>query len=150
MTFFVSAWTKIALKKKDNVRVKLLMLTILSSPCHGSRGPVLAAPGEVTPLPAVVLLLHQVIASPEGHQVGVVGRGGDGDRPGAPDVGVAELVGQLLELISVEMVIIPEDVIVTGTGGALDTCKGRSVKVLAVSSVYLGGSRDRSRTPWGG
>ena len=69
-----------------------------------------------------MLFLHQVVPGPEGHQVGVVGRGGDGDGPGAPDVGVAQLVGQLLQLVSVEMVIIPEDVIVAGTRGSLDTC----------------------------
>ena len=85
-------------------------------PGHGCRGPVLAAPGQVTSLPAVVLLLDQVIpeqiivnhdinsllfCSPrsEGYQVGVVGRGGDGDRPGAPHIGVAQLIGQLLQLI---------------------------------------------------
>ena len=91
-------------------------------PGHGGRGPVLAAPGQVAPLAAVVLLLHQVVPGPEGHQVGVVGRGRDGDGPGAPDVGVAQLVGQLLQLVSIEVVIIPEDVVVAGPGGALDTC----------------------------
>ena len=73
-------------------------------------------------LPTVVLLLHQMVAGSEGHQVGVVGRGRDGDGPGAPDVGVAQLVGQLLQLVSIEMIIIPENVVVAGPGGALDTC----------------------------
>ena len=39
----------------------------------------------------------------------------DGDRPGAPDIGVTQLIGQLLQLISVKMVVIPQDMIVTGT-----------------------------------
>ena len=107
-------------------------------PGHGCRGPVLAAPGQVTSLPAVVLLLDQVIPeqinvnhnilsllssspSSEGDQVGVVGGGGDGDAPGAPDVGVAQLVGQLLQLVSVKVVIIPEHVVVARPRGALDT-----------------------------
>ena len=107
-------------------------------PGHGGRGPVLAAPGQVAPLAAVVLLLHQVIPAQvsqhrrhshtdhllpgsEGHEVRVVGGGGDGDGARAPHVGVAQLVGQLLELVSVEVVVIPEDVIVAGPRRALDT-----------------------------
>ena len=53
-------------------------------------------------LSAVRLLLHEVVAGPEGHEVGVVGGGGDGDGPGAAHVGVAQLVGQLLQLVSFE------------------------------------------------
>ena len=44
----------------------------------------------------VVLLVHQVVACTEGHQVGVVGRCRDGDRAGAAHVGVAQLVGEHL------------------------------------------------------
>ena len=40
-----------------------------------------------------------MVPGPEGHQVRVVGGGGDGHRPGAPDVGVTQLVSQLLQLI---------------------------------------------------
>ena len=69
----------------------------------------------------VVLLVYDVVPGPDGHQVSVVGGGGDGDAPGAPDVGVAQLVGQLLQLISVKVVIIPEHVVVTRPRGALDT-----------------------------
>ena len=85
-------------------------------------------------LPTVVLLLHQMVAGSEGHQVGVVSRGRDGDGPGAPDVGVAQLVGQLLQLVSIEMIIIPEDVVVTWPRRALDTCNGGG---SLLSSVVL-------------
>ena len=51
----------------------------------------------------------------------VVCGGWDGDRPGAPHVGVAQLVGQLLQLVGIEMIVVPEDVVVAGTRGALDT-----------------------------
>ena len=51
---------------------------------------------------AVGLLLHEVVPGPEGDQVGVVGGRGDGDGPRAPDVGVAQLVSQLLQLVSLE------------------------------------------------
>ena len=54
--------------------------------------------------------------------MGVVGGGGDGDGPGAAHVGVAQLVGQLLQLVRVEVVIVPEHVVVAGPRGALDTC----------------------------
>ena len=57
-------------------------------------------------LSTVRLLLHEVVAGPEGHEVGVVGGGGDGDGPGAAHVGVAQLVGQLLQLVSLE----PEEI----------------------------------------
>ena len=70
---------------------------------------------------AVGLLLHEVVPGPESDQVGVVGGGGDGDGARAPHVGVAQLVSQLLELVSVEVVVIPEDVIVAGPRRALDT-----------------------------
>ena len=91
-------------------------------PSHSSRRPVFAAPRQMASLPTVVLLLHQMVAGSEGHQVGVVSRGRNGDGPGAPDVGVAELVGQLLELVSIEMIIVPQNVVVAGPRCALDTC----------------------------
>ena len=54
----------------------------------------------------------------------VVCGGGYGHGACAPDVGVTQLVGQLLQFVSVKVVIIPEDVIVAGPGGALDTWRG--------------------------
>ena len=72
-------------------------------------------------LARVVVLVHQVVSRSKRHQVCVVGGGGDGDGARAPNVGVAQLVSQLLELVSVEVVVIPEDVIVAGPRRALDT-----------------------------
>ena len=34
----------------------------------------------------------------------------------------AELVGELLQLVGIEVVVVPEDVVVAGTGRTLDTC----------------------------
>jgi len=62
--------------------------------------------------PPVVLLVHQVVAGAEGHQVGVVGRRRDGDGARAADVGVAQLVGEELELVAGEAVVVPQDVVV--------------------------------------
>ena len=50
------------------------------------------------PLPPV-LQLHEVVACSEGHQVGVVGGGGDGHGPRAPHIGVTELVRQGLDVV---------------------------------------------------
>lgn len=61
--------------------------------------------------PPVMLLVYQVIASTEGHQVGVVGGCGDGYGARAADVGVAQLVGEQLELIGCETVVVPQDVV---------------------------------------
>ena len=52
----------------------------------------------------------------------IVSWGWDRDAPGAANIGVTELVGQLLQLVSVEMVVIPQHMVVTRAGGSLDTC----------------------------
>ena len=58
----------------------------------------------VSPL---VLPLLEVVASPEGHQVGIVSGGGVRDAAGTSDIGVAELVGEALELICCKLIVIP-------------------------------------------
>ena len=69
----------------------------------------------------VVLLLHQVIAGPERDQVGVVGRSRNGDGPGAADVRVAHLIGQDLQLVGTESVVVPQHVVMGRPAGALPT-----------------------------
>lgn len=49
----------------------------------------------------------------------IVSGGGDGDAAGTADVGVTQLVGQGLELVRVEPVVVPQDVVVRGATGAL-------------------------------
>ena len=66
-----------------------------------------------------MVFVHQVVACPEGHQAGVVGWRGDGDGAGAAHVGVAQLVGEQLQLVRREAVVIPQDVVVGGPAGAL-------------------------------
>ena len=101
-------------------------------------------------LPTIMLLLHQMVAGSEGHQVGVVGRGRDGDGPGAPDVGVAQLVGQLLQLVSLE----PRQEVRLHTENIVTepTCchpRERGSELVWRFPGSPGGSRDRSRTLWG-
>lgn len=49
----------------------------------------------------------------------IVRGGWDGHAPSAADVGVTQLIGQGLKFIGIEPVIIPQDVVVRGTTGAL-------------------------------
>ena len=49
----------------------------------------------------------------------VVGWRWYGDGPGTTDVGVAQLVGEGLEFVSCEVVLIPQHVVVGGTGSSL-------------------------------
>ena len=76
----------------------------------------------------------------------VVGRCGNRDRTGAPDIGVAQLEGQLLQFIGIEAVVIPQDMVVTGPGGTLDTLVGTEIKVefcgVSDADVHGGTGRD--------
>lgn len=52
------------------------------------------------------------IPGPDGHQVGVVCGGGDRDAPGAASVRVAELVGQGLQFVRGQVVVVPQTPVV--------------------------------------
>lgn len=78
----------------------------------------LRAPPPHTHTP-VVFFVHQVVTGAERHQVGVVGRCRDGDGARAAHVRVAQLVGEQLELVAAEAVVVPQDVVVGGAAGAL-------------------------------
>lgn len=67
----------------------------------------------------VMLFVHQMVAGAEGHQVGIIGRCRDGDRTGTAHVGVAQLVGEQLELVSSKTIVIPQYMVVGGSAGAL-------------------------------
>ena len=48
-----------------------------------------------------------MVPSSEGDQVGIVGGGGVRDTAGTSDVGVAQLVGEALKLVSCEFIVVP-------------------------------------------
>ena len=98
-------------------------------PGHGSRGTVLGPSADMRSLTRVVLLLNQVVSCPECHQVRVVGRGWNADRPGATDICVAELICELLQLVGVKVIVIPEYMVVAWPAGALDTLVRAKVEV---------------------
>ena len=53
-----------------------------------------------------------MLPGPLGHQVGVVGGGGVGDGPSAPTVEVAEVVRQHLQLVSGELAVVPQNLMI--------------------------------------
>lgn len=59
-----------------------------------------------------MFFVHQVVPGPEGHQVRVVSWRGDGHGARAAHVGVTQLVGENLQLIGRETIVIPKHVIV--------------------------------------
>ena len=66
--------------------------------------------------------------------MGVVGRGGDGHRPSAPDVGVTQLVRQCLDVISCEVIVIPQHMVM-----------GRPRRTLVGGEERRGGGRGDGR-----
>lgn len=66
-----------------------------------------------------MVFVHQVVAGSESHQPGVVGRRWDGDGARAADVSVAQLVGEELQFIGSETVVVPQDVVVGRATGSL-------------------------------
>ena len=66
-----------------------------------------------------MILLHQMVPRPERYQMGIVSRGWDTDRASAAHVGMTELVGELLQLIGIKVVVIPQHMVVAGSAGAL-------------------------------
>lgn len=111
----------------------------------------IALPRYVAPLSTVMLLVHQVVSGPESHQAGIVGRCWDRDRTCASYISVAQLVCQDLELICCETVVIPKDIIMGWSAGALDACMAAQVEVklkwVSDVGVHSGPSWDVTTLP---
>jgi len=67
----------------------------------------------------VVILVHKMVPGPKGYQPGVVRRSRNRDRPRTPHVRVTQLVGQQLEFVCGETVVVPQDLVVGGPAGSL-------------------------------
>lgn len=67
----------------------------------------------------VMLFVHQVVTGAESHQMGIVSWCWDGDRPGAAHIRVAQLVGEDLQFIRREVVVIPEHMVMRWPAGSL-------------------------------
>lgn len=59
----------------------------------------------------IVLFVYEVVSRPKCHQAGVICWCWDGNRAGAADVSVAELVGEDLKLICCKPVVVPKDIV---------------------------------------
>jgi len=68
-----------------------------------------------------MLLFDEMISCPERDKVGIVRRSRYGHTAGASDVSVTQLVGQHLNLVRAEVVVVPQHVIVRWPTGSLPT-----------------------------
>ena len=62
-------------------------------------------------------------------------RGWNADRPGATDICVAELICELLQLVGIKVIVVPEYMVVARPAGALDTLVRAKVKSNSVGCL---------------
>ena len=93
-----------------------------------------------------MLLDSDVVPGPDGHQMRVGVGDGDGGRPGVPSVRVAELVCEVLDLLSRGAIVIPEISVIEGPGCPLDPLVGERVEVILCGvgdvGIHRGASQD--------
>ena len=83
-----------------------------------------------------MFLLDQMVARTERHQMCVVGRCRDAHTARAAHVRVTQLIRQHLQLVGVEVIVVPQHVVVRRARRALDA------GVAAQVEVELGGMSD--------
>lgn len=71
---------------------------------------------EVLP---IMFLLHQVITGSKCYEMSVVSGSRDGHTAGTSHIRVTELVGQHLKFIGIEVIVIPQNMVVRGSTGTL-------------------------------
>lgn len=71
-----------------------------------------------------------MVSSAESHKVGVISRRRNGDGTSTADVSVAQLVSQTLQFVSVEVIVVPQNVVVAGTASALYRMKYNITKLI--------------------
>lgn len=81
------------------------------------------------PLPTIVILLYQVVPSSKRDQMRVVRRRRYRHTSRASNIRVAELVGQRLQLVGREMIIVPQNVVVRRPARALDARVTAQIKI---------------------
>lgn len=86
-------------------------------------------PGGMASFSTIMFLIHQVVPGPEGHQVSIVCWRRDGYGARAAHVGVTQLVGENLQLIGRETIVIPKHVIVGRPACSLDAGVTAQVEV---------------------
>lgn len=96
---------------------------------HRARRPVLGATTLVRSFARIVFFLDQVVPGSECHQVSVVCRCWNRNGTGAPDIGVAQLIRQALELVRLEVIVVPQDVVVRRAAGALNSLVTAEIEI---------------------
>lgn len=86
-------------------------------------------PGGMASFSTIVFFIHQVVPGPEGHQVSIVCWCWDGHGACATHIGVTQLVGEDLQLIGRETIVIPKHVIVGRPACPLDASVTTQVEV---------------------
>lgn len=76
-----------------------------------------------------MLLLDEVVPGAERHEMSVIGRRRNRHRSSAAHVSVAQLVGETLQFIGSELIIVPEHVVVRRPRCALDAGMRAEIEV---------------------
>ena len=76
-----------------------------------------------------MFFLNQVIASSESNKMGIVGRCRNGNGTSTADVSVAELIGETLQLVGVEVIVVPENMVMAWTARTLNALMWAQVKI---------------------
>lgn len=95
-----------------------------------------------------MFFVHQVVPGPEGHQVGIVCWRRDGHRARAAHIGVTQLVGENLQLIGRETIVIPKHVIVGRPACSLKAdqrIRGVNVRVRKSRTHLREGTAEKSQ-----
>lgn len=87
-----------------------------------------------------------MVPGTERHQMGVVSWRRYRNRPGATHIRVTQLVRKTLQLVRVEVRVVPEDVIVTGPRRALNTLMAAQIEIelRRVGDAYVDGRARRN------
>lgn len=86
--------------------------------------------------------VDEMVAGPEGHEMGVVGGCRDGHGPGAADVRVTQLVREHLQLVGRQVVVVPQHVVVRRARRTLK-CH-QKISICKTSQQMYSGNRDAS------
>ena len=119
--------------------------------CQSCRCAILRSAGNVRAFARIVFLFNQMVSGPEGDKVSVVGWSWNRHGARATDVSVAKLESQLLQLVGVKVVIIPQDMIVAWPACSLNALVRAQIEVelcgVGNADIDCRSCRDVARLP---
>lgn len=95
----------------------------------GLRVSAIALARYVTAFSAIVLFVYKVVSCPKCNEAGIICWCWDGNRAGAADISVTELVGEDLKLICCKPVVIPKDIVMGRSACTLNACMTAKIEV---------------------